>query len=335
MKTRKISAIIALLLCVSMLAACGSYNYDLSEYATLGQFEGVEIEAEAIDAQLQMTVDSFISSNTTTTEVTDRAAKDGDVLNIDYAGTIDGVAFSGGTASAQTLTIGEGGYIEGFEEGLIGAKTGETVTLDLKFPEDYGNEELNGKEAVFTVTVNSISEKIVPELTDALIAEKTDYATVDEYKAAKRLVIKQNLVWDKISASSTIIKYPEKEVKKYYDSMIDGYKMYASMYGVTLESYVYQTMGISDMSQFSGSLIATAKNYVKNDILGRLICEAKGLELTDAEYDRISEMFAKENGYESAKAMEEAAGKDSVKNNALLQLAVEFAGNAAVETAAE
>ena len=105
MKTRKISAIIALLLCVSMLAACGSYNYDLSEYAPLGQYEGVEVSAADIDEQLQSTVDSFIASNTTTSEVTDRAAKDGDVLNIDYAGNIVVVRCLPGMAQAACAAL--------------------------------------------------------------------------------------------------------------------------------------------------------------------------------------------------------------------------------------
>jgi len=330
MKMRKLSLCLALILCVTAFASCGKYNYDLSEYVTLGQYEGVEVSAETIETQLQSTVDNMLASLTTTAEV-DRAAKDGDIVNIDYAGTLDGVAFDGGTAQGQNLTLGSGQFIDGFEDGLIGAKKGDTKELKLKFPEDYGNEELKGKDVVFTVTVNTVSEATVPELTDALVAENTTYATVDEFKAAKREVIKQNLAWEVVLANTQVKTYPEKEVKYYYDNIIKTYNNYAAMYGVTLESYVYSMMGVSDMNTFTASLISNCKVYVKNDMIARLIADAHGLEVTNEEYDRVAQMFAIDNGFETVKELEAASGKDDIKSNVLLQLAIEYVGSKAVE----
>ncbi len=332
MKTRTLTLCTAIILLATMLVGCGSYNYDLNEYVTLGKYEGVEVMTEIIETELQSTVDSFLSSNSTTNEITDRAAKNGDSINIDYAGTVDGVAFDGGTATAQTLTLGEGGYIDGFEDGIVGMSTGETKDIDVTFPEDYGNEELNGKDAVFTITLNSISETIIPELTDALIAEKTEYSDIASYKAAKREIIKQNLAWEQVSAASTVKTYPEKEVKKYYDSMMKSYNTYAAMYGVTLEGYVSAMTGVTDMTEFTNQIINTAKSYVKNDMLAIMICEAKGIEMTKDEYNRLAEQFAKENGFEDVKALEASAGKSNIEDNVRLQLAIEWVGNNAVET---
>jgi len=334
MKTRILSLCLALVLCAAALTGCGSYNYNLDEYVTVGQYEGVEVSADTIETQLQSTVDSFLASLTTTAEV-DRAAKDGDIVNIDYAGTLNGVAFEGGTAEGQNLTLGAGQFVDGFEEGLIGAKKGDNVTLDITFPDDYSNDELKGKDVEFAVTVNSVSEATVPELTDALVAENTTYATVDEYKSAKREIIKQNLAWEAVLANCTVKQYPEKEVKRYYDNVINTYTQYANMYGTTLEGYVTSMMGTADMDTFTASLIANCKSYARNDMIARVICEAQGIEVTGAEYDRIAQMFAEENGFETVKELEAASDKSDIENNVLLQLAIEFVGSKAVEKTAE
>ena len=125
-------------------------------------------------------------------EVTDRPAKEGDTVNIDYKGMKDGVAFEGGTAQGYDLTLGSGSFIDGFEDGLIGAETGETRNLELKFPYRYkNNPDLAGQPVVFEVTVNKIVETVTPELTDEYAAENSDYATAEEYREGLRDIMRE------------------------------------------------------------------------------------------------------------------------------------------------
>ena len=146
----------------------------VDDYVTLGEYKGLEV-LQSKQEVTQQDVDNFIhytlEGYSELQPITDRdVVENGDTANIDYEGKKDGVAFDGGTAQGQDLVIGSGTFIPGFEEGLVGVKVGETVDLDLTFPEEYHSEELAGQKVVFTVTVNSISRHVDPELTDEFVA---------------------------------------------------------------------------------------------------------------------------------------------------------------------
>lgn len=171
---------------------------------TLGEYKGIEVTkdpVEVTDDEVDQAVQSDLSAQAKDAEV-DRAIQNGDVVNIDYVGTKDGVAFDGGTAQGYDLNIGSGQFIEGFEEGLVGAKKGDKVSLNLTFPEAYQNADLAGKAVVFDVTVNSVKEKQVPELNDAFVQENTSFKTVDEYKDDKM----QTLLKDKNDQAEQKVK---------------------------------------------------------------------------------------------------------------------------------
>ncbi len=163
------------------------------DYVTLPEYEGIKVpkdQVTATDEEVQAQVDAIMANFATTERVTDRAIVDGDTVNIDYVGSIDGVEFAGGTTNNQgtTVTIGVTQYIDDFLEQLIGHKPGENFDIEVTFPEDYGNEELNGKDAVFNITVNHIQEQKVPELTDEWVEENLSasrgWKTVDEMRSA-------------------------------------------------------------------------------------------------------------------------------------------------------
>lgn len=191
LKMKKTTAFLmaALLACSLLLTSCGSFNYakeDLSKYIDLGNYKGLAFELTepkpiddaAIADYLDTAFEEYISP---VEQDADYAAKEGDTVNINYVGKINGEAFEGGTADDQDLELGSDSYIDGFEDGLIGAKQGETKTLNLKFPADYGNEELNGKDVVFEVTVNSVSVKMYEygsKLTDADVLKAGDEAVI-------------------------------------------------------------------------------------------------------------------------------------------------------------
>ncbi|MFA6948562.1 MAG: FKBP-type peptidyl-prolyl cis-trans isomerase, partial [Eubacteriales bacterium] len=137
-------------LCAGVLSSCGNsydYNYTLSDYVKLGEYKGLTLSAEAVENSVQSTIDSLLSDNAETKDITDRAVAAGDKVNIDYAGTIDGEAFTGGTAAAQELTLGSSGYIDGFDDGIIGMSIGDNKTIEVTFPEDYSNADVAGKDA--------------------------------------------------------------------------------------------------------------------------------------------------------------------------------------------
>ena len=137
-------------------------DFDPSKYVTLGEYKGMNItipKTEVTDEDVDSYIDYLLSANESYVDITDRdVAQNGDVANIDYEGKKDGVAFDGGTAQGYDLNLGSGVFIDGFEDGVVGMKVGETKDLTLTFPDNYANEDLAGAEVVFTVTLNSIKE---------------------------------------------------------------------------------------------------------------------------------------------------------------------------------
>ena len=155
----------------------------------LGEYKGVtytpastEVTDEDVDAQIQAMLDRYPTMNSV-----DRAAQQGDTVNIDYVGKLDGVAFDGGSATGTDLELGSGMFIDGFEDGLVGASKGDKLNLDLTFPDPYtNNPDLAGKAVVFEVTVNDVKESIPAELNEEFVTSYTDYTTVDEFKEGTR-----------------------------------------------------------------------------------------------------------------------------------------------------
>ena len=151
-----------------------AYDYDVESLVKLGDYKGLtytETDTSVSDEEVESQINSTLTAHATPEQIKDRAVEDGDTVNIDYEGKIDGETFEGGTASGASLTIGSDSFIDGFEDGLIGVKPGEKKTLNLKFPDDYKtNPDLAGKAVVFDVTVNYIEgDDIVPELTDDFV----------------------------------------------------------------------------------------------------------------------------------------------------------------------
>ena len=153
---------------------------------TLGEYKGVSVKKETTvvsDVEVDARVEEERNKQATEIQVEDRAVVEGDTVNLDYAGTVDGVAFAGGTAQDQTLKIGSGSFIPGFEEQMIGMNIGEEKDLQVTFPEKYHAEELAGKAAVFHVKVNSITETQLPALDDDFAKDISEFDTLEEYKA--------------------------------------------------------------------------------------------------------------------------------------------------------
>lgn len=176
MKKQRVGAIVLAGMMVLSMTGCGNSKAKAySKYVTLGDYKGIEYTktvAEVTEDDIQSKLDSFVDGLAETNEVTDRAVEDGDIVNIDYVGTMDGEEFEGGSDTGYDLTIGSNSFIDGFETGLIGHNVGEEVSLDLQFPDPYpNNTDYSGKDVNFKVTINKISVKTTPELTDQLVKD--------------------------------------------------------------------------------------------------------------------------------------------------------------------
>ena len=185
---RKYLVPLAVFLAAASLYGCGkkSSSDSYEKYVTLGDYTGMTIDrikTTVTDDDVQEEVQNDLYANADYTEVTDRAAQDGDTVNIDYTGTIDNAEFDGGSDSDFDLELGSGTFLSDFEDGIIGMKTGETKDIAVTFPEDYDGE-LDGKSAVFSVTVNSITEVTLPEYNDAYVQDNYGYDTTAEFEAS-------------------------------------------------------------------------------------------------------------------------------------------------------
>ena len=264
-------------------------------------------EIEPTEEELQSEIDSLLSDHTTEKQVTDRAAADGDTVNIDYAGSVDGVAFSGGTYSGYSLTLGSGTFIDGFEDQIVGHTPGETFDVTVTFPEGYSDSTdsegntvvLSGKKAVFSVTLNYISEKVLPELTDAWVAENygesDDVHTVEELKALYQKMLYntnlQNAIMDDLLANSTFKELPS-EITSYYIRMfLNYYNQYATAYGMDLNAFA-QTQGYTDADAMLAASDAYFEHLAKQDLILQAVAETKSLAPTQEELDDANSTYA-------------------------------------------
>ena len=255
---KRFAALLLAAAAVVSLAGCGQTkslaylkNIKASDYVELSDDYShvtveVPAETEVTDEMVENTINYKLSSSAAYQEVTDHdTVKKGDTVNIDYTGTKDGKEFSGGSAKDYDLTIGSGSFIDGFEDGLIGHKKGENVTLNLTFPKDYSNTDLAGQDVVFKVTINKIEKLVTPELTDEWVAEQNidGVSTVDEFRDYTK---KQMQSYYDDSHKSDI------QEAIVYDNMVQSYSQQLSQsYGIDLDTYT-KLMGLDDESS-SGS----------------------------------------------------------------------------------
>lgn len=269
----------------------------------LAEYKGVEVEVNSTavtDEEVETELNNLLSYSATQQEVTDRAVQTGDIVNIDYTGTKDGVAFDGGTAAGYDLTIGSGSFIDGFEDGLIGANIGDTLNLNLKFPESYHNVDLAGADVVFEVKINSISVEVTPELSDAWVEEYTAGAqkTVAEYKEVLRSDLEtakkqsneqlaQSLVVEKLLADSEFT-VNEAAIEYEYSQAMIQFEQAMTTYGWTLDDYA-SMMG-TDAEGVKAEIRTQAEMRVKQTLLFTTIADKEGIKLTDELYAKFAEL---------------------------------------------
>lgn len=290
---RCIGVVLAVIMLLAVVTGCSAKksirDENLSEICTLGQYKGIEISQKTIDEYVEKQLDSLLTSKSTTTEVTNRPAKKGDTVNVSYTGVSDGETFDEGKMDVE---IGSGKTIEGFEDAIIGLSIGETKTVDLTFPESYpSNPKLAGKPATFTITLNSIEENVIPELTDAFIAENSKYKTVEEYRTETAAAYRKTTVWNTVISNAKVSSYPKDHVKVYYDAQIKSIENSMLAYGMTLNQYI-SMLGLTNES-FAKQVVDSAKSTVKQSIVIYLIADAEQITVSDEEYQaKVEELAA-------------------------------------------
>ena len=274
---------------------------------TLGQYKGLTIEKVAAQKVKTADVDAEIAKvrerNARFIEVTDRAVADGDQVNLDYSGKVDGVAFEGGTATKQTLTIGSHTFIEGFEEQLVGMNIGETRDINVTFPEEYHAEDLKGKPAVFTVTINGITVKELPELDDEFAKDVSEFATLKEYKAdiKKHIQERYEQAAERETESklvetvvaNTQIDIPEAMIEDQIDRYVEDFEHQLSHQGLSLDMYFKYTE--SDIHKLRENYRERAEKSVHTSLVFEEIVKAEKIKASAKAVDAKIKEYAELN----------------------------------------
>ena len=265
------------------------------DYVTLPEYKGVDVTKDMVEASaedLQAQLDEVLAQYDSYVEVTDPTVliKDGDTVNIDYVGYIDGIEFDGGNTGGlgTDVTIGVTNYIDDFLEQLIGHAAGEKFDIEVTFPEDYGNEELNGKDATFSITVNHIHGDVIKaELSDDIAADY-GFATADELVAdiEEWLVASARFYFfTDLLEKAEVSEVPEAALNYIIDLDISNLEYYASMYGMSVEDYISTYYSYATQEEYIEANMETYTSDAGLYLAAQAIAEAENLTVTDEQID--------------------------------------------------
>ena len=270
----------------------------------IGSYKGMKIKEFAYtvkDADIDKELDRLRDRNARKVDVTDRPCQNGDIVNIDFVGTVDGVKFDGGEAEGFDLTLGSGQFIPGFEDQVVGMNIGDKKDVNVKFPENYQAESLKGKDAVFAVKLNSIKGKELPELTDAFIKDATGSETIEEYKQKTRerlqkqadknaLDATENSILEAISATAEA-EIPQAMIEREIDGLVQKFEYQLMYQGLKLQDYL-DFIKVSK-EDFRKNYEEQAKKNVLNQLIISQIIKDEKIEATDEEVDaKVAEQAA-------------------------------------------
>ncbi len=316
----------------------------LKPEVTLGEYKGVEVpkqEIEVTEEEIQAEVDKERERNSRTIDVDDRAVENGDLIKLDFDGSVDGVPFEGGKATDYPLTIGSGSFIPGFEDQLIGAKIGEEVEVNVTFPEEYHAENLKGKAAVFKCKVNEIKVKELPEADDEFAQDVSEFDTLAEYKEdlKKNLLEKKEAAAKREKENAAVAKavenaqmeIPEAMIQEQVRRMVEDFARRIESQGITMTQYM-QFTGM-DQAKMEEQMKPEALKRIQNSLVLEAVAKAENIQISD---ERLDEEIAKmaESYKMEADKLKELMGdyeKEQMKNDLAIQEAVELIAGAAKE----
>ena len=321
------------------LSGCSSDTAE-NDYVSVSGYKGIEIDKVDVDTDIsdedvENEINSVLEENATDKEVTGRAAQLGDTADINYVGKVDGQEFDGGSADNYPLELGSGSFIDGFEDSIVGHNVGETFDWNGKFPDDYQNTDLAGKDVVFTITVNALTEPELPELTDDFVKTVSEESeTVEEYREEVRKNLEEtaqenydselnSAVWEAVLEKAEVKGYPDGEVDRIYNTYLEQYQEMASYYNMEYDEFI-QLYTEMTVDEFEEEAKEAAKDNIKQSQVAEVIAEKEGLTLTDEEYEKEFEKLAEDYGYEDVDDLKEVAGEETLKQLVLQPIVQEW-----------
>ncbi len=346
---RALGYVLSLALGMTMLTGCGKKVDGVDQqgmidkyaaYCDLPDYKGLEYtetKSTVTDADVRNKIDSLLQQYATKTQVKEGTVADGDNVNIDFVGSIDGVEFEGGNSNGAgyDLTLGSGSMIPGFEDGIVGHKVGDTFNIKATFPENYGKDELNGKEADFKITINYLTQTELPEYNDAFVASYTDATSILEYEdSVRKDLVEQYEQSDKSQNESAIMQvlvekttyneYPQQEMQDLIDKSIAQQEQAASSYGYSLGDYVTARYGFSDEDSFRQYIQGLAEDYIKEKIAVCAVAKDTGITVTKEEVDNYKKKIMDYYSYEDESKLEENYSSEDIVYYALAEKVVDF-----------
>ena len=313
----------------------------------LGQYKGLTVEkvsAEVTDTDVMLELEKVQRQNARKVEVTDRAAQMGDIANINYLGSVDGVPFDGGKAEGHELELGSHSFIEGFEEAIVGHNIGEEFDINVTFPEAYHAPELAGKPAVFAIKLNALTAKELPELNDAFAEDVSEFSTLDEYKAdilaklgAEKADKARQLQGDKLldaAVANCKMEVPQVMYDNKIDSMLNEFKENIVRQGLSIDIY-YQYMGTNE-EMMRETFKETSIKSVDARLMLEAIAKAENIVISDEELDAEVVKYGESYGIDGQTMLEmiQPEDKDALRQDLLVRAAMKVIEDTAVYTEA-
>ena len=346
---RALGYVLSLALGMTMLTGCGkkvdgvdqqSMIDKYAAYCDLPDYKGLEYtetKSTVTDADVKSKIDSLLEQYATKTQVKEGTVKAGDNVNIDFVGSLDGEEFEGGNSNGQgyDLTLGSGSMIPGFEDGIIGHKIGETFNIKATFPENYGKDELNGKEADFKITINYKTDTQLPEYNDEFVASYTDAASILEYEdSVRKDLVEQKDESDKSQNESAIMqvlvekvtynKFPEQDMQDLIDKSIAQQEQAASSYGYSLGDYVTARYGFQSEDDFRDYVKGLAEDYMKEKIAVCAVAKDAKITVSKEEVDNYKKKIMDYYSYEDESKLNENYSSEDLVYYALAEKVVDF-----------
>lgn len=311
---------------------------------TLGEYKGLEVpkaDLNVTDEEIQAEVDKEREKNSRMIDVDDRAVANGDIIKLDFDGSVDGVPFEGGKAENYDLTVGSGSFIPGFEEQLVGAEIGKELEVNVTFPEEYHAKDLAGKAAVFKCTVNEIKMKELPVADDDFAQDVSEFDTLAEYKEDIRKKLAEKKETEAKNAKETAalekavenaqMDIPAAMIDNQVRQMVDDFARRIQSQGISLEQYLQFTGMTAD--KLLDQMRPEAEKRIKNTLVLEAVAKAENIEVgedkVEEEIKKMAEMYKMEA--ENVKNMLGEQGEEQIKHDLAIQEAVNFLRDSAAE----
>lgn len=334
------------------MTGCGSdplyyrYDTDLSQYITLGQYEGLPatpVSLEVSEELIQTQIDSTVSFYAHEHEITDRGAKIGDTVKFSLTAEIDGAAAQDFAQEEGSMMLGFDSYGADADDALTGAKAGDVVTAEMTLPEDDRYGENAGKTVDMTFSVTGVFENEVPEYDDIFVKAYLGYDSTEEYEAYVRELMAATMLenamtslvadtWPVVLENTTVLSYPEEELAQVHDVLVGEVKNYALSAGVDFASYLNGVYGMTE-EEFVAAMEESAKERVKEEMVVYAIARAENIQVSDEDYEKYASYFVKQYELNSVEELESYFSKEAIAEGVLIDLVKEFVANSAVQTA--